>query len=174
MMKGLIVLFLFSIPHLALSQTLTVCDVLEHLSEFNGKEVRIRAIWLSGDSESILWASPDCPHPIIRDGWVWLSSINVGPDDIRHFLDFGSNMARLKRENPEKLLAATFTGVLHTRDHFKIGPYSRLPIGYGYSVASLVFSKAEDLEVVSLGAGEQTRLMRESQFPAPRKVHKSR
>ena len=149
------------------AQTRSVCDVLDHLSEFNGKEVRIRGIWFRGDSAEFLWSTADCDHPVIRDGWIWPNTINVGPDDMHHFINVEKEIERLAQGRSPLKIIVTLTGRLETKEHFKFDRGPGLPQGYGDSVAGLLFTKAEDLELVPYSQAdiEQYEKMIRSAWP---------
>jgi hypothetical protein len=70
------------------------------------------------------------------------------------------------------MVMVTVTGVIRTRDHFKVNSASHLPIGYGDSVAGLFFSKAENLSAVAFSSAEQSRFLEEARLPSPVRVRK--
>ncbi len=47
-------------------------------------------------------------------------------------------------------IVVTLTGILSTRDHCKVSRALHLALGYGYFVAGILFSKVENMEVLSL------------------------
>src|ERR1700748_1578568 len=110
----LYLLSLFLLPLCANAQVLSVCDVLERLPELNGKEVQIRGAWQIADTGEWLWASPACPHPIIKDGWVWKDTIAVEREEPRNYERWRSvyaNWSALKHASSSPtLVMATLTG----------------------------------------------------------------
>ena len=156
------------------AQTRSVCDVLDHLSELNGQEVRIRGIWFNGDSAEFLWSAPDCDHPVIRDGWIWGNTISVGPDDMHHFINVEKEIEKLTHGRGPLKIIVTLTGRLETKEHFKFDRGPGVPRGYGYSAAGMVFTKAEDLEVVPYSQADIEQYEKMTRSPLPVRIKKKK
>ena len=158
------ILCAFPIPIAA--QALTVCEVLSRLSELNDREIKIRGYWLFSDNGEYLMATGDCGQKVVRDGWIWRNAINVGPDDVHHFVQVGKDLMKLRQAH----VFATMTGRLETKDHFEKSRNTGLPSGYGDCVAGLVYTKVEDLEAVDLTQEDVARIDEMSRSPWPIRV----
>jgi hypothetical protein len=86
---------LLMLPAACPAQALSVCQVLDHLSELAGKEVRVRGAWTSGETGEGIWPSPPCDHPTVRDGWIWKASIDVAPVAPMRFREIYRQRGRL-------------------------------------------------------------------------------
>ena len=173
-------------------QTLTVCEALEHLSDLNGKEVRIKGAWRVGDSGEDLWALQPCFEPVIYGGWKWHEAIALGPEQgasrVKTFSRwdpvYEQRIRLLSTHSKPGVVVAIFFGRLETRDHFKISRYTHLPEGYGggfygaglgsggYDVALLVFRAVDDLRAISLDTEELARMSADARSPWPIRTNK--
>jgi len=50
-----------------------------HLTDLNGKDVKIRGVFGARHTGQELFASPARAQPTIRDGWLWRDFIRVWP-----------------------------------------------------------------------------------------------
>jgi hypothetical protein len=150
-----VLVFLFIVSG-ASAQTYTVCEALAHLSELNGKQVKIRGVWDIGDTGETLWSdATSCSAPTIRDGWKWRDIISLRPPEGGPGMagSYEAYAALAKAHRPCKIMA-TLSGRLETRDHFETKKWARgpeIPVGFGYYVARLSYRQAEDMEAVPSG-----------------------
>jgi hypothetical protein len=170
----IVVLCLLLLPKLRSTETLTVCEALDRLTELNGHEVSVRGVWLISDIGEVLWASPECAQPIVRDGWVWKNTISVVPDDVHRRQRVYEQYDRLPRNREPTEVLASLTGVLRTKEHFKTNRDAGLPYGYTYSVARLTFSAADRLEAHLMDETERRRYEILAQSPWPVRVKRRR
>ena len=157
MTRLLLILFLIALD--APAQTITVCDVLEQLSNLNGKELSVRGSLVFGDTGQALLAIPPCDNPTVRDGWVWRDAIAVYPagDHAAPGRLLGRYFT-IRRSNPHAKIVATLTGRLETRSHFDVktlGSGVARPIGYGDFVAILHYRRIGDIEAIPFPFGEE-------------------
>lgn len=165
----LLVFLAIGLPNVADPQVRSVCEVLDHLSELNGKTIKVRGSLSSADNGRLIWASPACSHPIVRDGWLWREIISVtivdpGPQLQAAFLEWLS----LKKEHQQAMILGTLTGRLETRDHFQVRLSPHVPKGYaGFFVAQMTCWKIEDLQALPFTPQEYERARKIGENPFP-------
>jgi hypothetical protein len=153
----------------ASAQTLTVCELLAHLDDLNGKEVRVRGTWTIGDTGEFLESSVGCESHTVRDGWMWKDFIYVMPlnKDAEHFR---SEHYRLKTENYDKpvKIVATVAGRFETRDHFEVRGRAVGP--YKYCVGMVWYQGVEEINVLPYDDDERERQWEMARHPYPERV----
>jgi len=151
------------------AQTLPVCEVLDRLTELNGRTVTISGAFSSGDMGDFLSASPPCSSRINRDGWSWINAISArldkDPVKFAYFQQQFAQLHSLKQAHPSEKIMATLTGTLHTSSHFKVDRLLHRPMGFTYCVAEIVYSKIGDWKVVAYESGELERLKKDAEHP---------
>jgi hypothetical protein len=158
----------------AFAQTMSVCEALEHLDDLNEKQVSIRGVFGASDTGQILLAIPPCSQPTLRDAWSWRDIIAIYPAQrgtvSTSFLD---QYQKIRKAHPDTKILATLSGRLETRSRFEIRDLpagGREPIGFGnfvYYVAALHYIKADDLQYMPFGPGEQEELAKIQRRPWP-------
>jgi hypothetical protein len=146
--------------------TLTVCEVLSHPSEYDGKIVRIRDR-VFGTDEGAGFIGESCPGIYVTDGKIWPSQIAwTMPTDltfILHKVDFqfdwqsgkalNKKYRALRKRVPDRCLEYTYTGMFESwskQTAKKIdlkGRQYEIP-GFGHlneSPAQLVLKSADDI-----------------------------
>jgi hypothetical protein len=149
----------------------TVCGVLGHLSDLNGKEVRVRGAWFISrvTRTAILTPLHRCENPTIRDGWqfgdvvqtsVMDKSVDVGRIDAEY--------GRLSKSSAGAArIVATLTGRLETQEHFGTDQDvsgAEHPRAYAwFAPARLMFRDVENLQLAPYAPGEEKDPTREIQ-----------
>ncbi len=123
--------------HAQAAGVLSVCEVLDHLSELSGKEVYVRGFWISTDVGEMIVPLNPCPRPVIRDGWSWRHLVAIPPSknlpaDPHRLALVSIQRALAERHESEAMVVATFVGRIETSSHFKIRTSAspKKPIGY--------------------------------------------
>ncbi len=174
----ILIFLVIGLPGIAEPQALSVCEVLDHLPELNGKTIRVRGALSRHDNGTLIWASSACPHPIVYDGWTWREIISVivlgaGPE-LQAELDQWSSIVKGLKGRPEhSMILATLTGRLETRDHFHVRLSPHVPKAYaGFFVAQMTCWKIEDLQAMPFTAAESERARKMGENPFPARVKK--
>jgi hypothetical protein len=136
------------------ARPMDVCQVLQSLSELNGRMITIRGVLGAGDTGQGLSSPHPCRSPVVRDGWVWREMIALSPTvggAAAAWIPIFDRMS--KAHSPDGEILGTVTGRLTTRDHFDLQTLvdgSQRPRGFGWAVAWLSYDKVRDLEAVHI------------------------
>lgn len=130
---------------------LSVCDVLSRPTELRHTVVRVRGIWMYGDTGEVLVPLTPCSAPIIRGGWRWhpvleIKNMNdrlVDPSVVESFNSYSQSQ---RLQDGAQVAVVTFEGKLEADDHFTIRKSTGKPIGYWS--ATLLRQAAGDFETI--------------------------
>jgi hypothetical protein len=121
-------------------ETLGVCDVLSNLSALNGKHVTVRGVWRQSHTGWALVSDAPCPKPTVVDGWRFWDGIELVRE---HGVVKGKFYRGLARKGVPTKDFAEFSGLLETREHFRVKTFpsgERTPDAFRYSAAQIIFT----------------------------------
>jgi len=162
------IFLLLSLPVVAQrkeNKTLTVCDVLEHLQRYRGKEIAVRGELRTGPEEAAVYGT-NCNRNFMTDWHVWPNALWLIPAGSRLAeepvtLKLDHQVIRAMNEKIDQERASgkvgavtmTIVGKLEAKRRYFGGPAasgSWVGNGYGHLnayPAQIVFRKVDQLEV---------------------------
>ncbi len=157
------ILFLLS-GSIAQSQTMTVCELISSLGQYNGQMVTVRGLETGG--EGLFLSGTDCRKHLITDGYVWPDAISIIYSSARarlHDVEFESDMSSeqgairaIKNMGYRKgdKVFVSITGVLETYEDLRAYVSTRngkkFGMGFGhdnYAPAQLILKRVGDPEI---------------------------
>jgi hypothetical protein len=150
---------------------LSVCEVIEHRDEYNGKMVGVRGTLKGTDEGMWLTAAADCKYKLITKGFIWPNMVsleypNNGSKDPAEHTDFDVDWTAMntvgiaipKGFNPETdEIIKTYVGLFQTfadlESRFYSGGEHPLTFGFGHlgaAPARILVKTVKDVTAVRI------------------------